>query len=553
MAEHNLEGSEWGRSFASRREVVLAANGIVAAAHPFAAQTGLDILKKGGNAIDAAIATAAVCNVVLPSSCGLGGDIFVIYYQAKTGQIVGLNGSGIAPQAATPDHYRALGYGKMPLEGLLAAAVPGQVDAYVTLLEKYGTFALDELFAPAIRYAEEGFPISARLARGIANSHRKLAKFPSTARIFLPRGGPLQPGERLVQRELAESFRKIAKGGRDIFYEGELAEEMVSFSRENGGLFTLRDFAEHRSVVYRPLHTEYRGYTIYETMPPSQGVIVLEELNVLSGFDLAALGFNTAESIHLMVEAKKLAFADRLKYLGDPTFIDNPLDALLSPEYAAQRRKALDLEKAAEWAVGGILPERRGDTTSFVVVDGEGNVCSFIHSLSGGFGCGVAMGETGILLNNRAGRGFTLEEGHPNQLGPGKKTMHTLNTYLICKDGLPWMVGNTPGGDNQPQWNMQVIVNLLDFGMSIQQAIEAPRWSSFPGTDPATIEAPFELRIEERVPESVREELAAKGHRIVVLPPWGGGGTAQGIVIDRQRGILIGGSDPRAEGIVLGY
>jgi gamma-glutamyltranspeptidase/glutathione hydrolase len=288
-------------------------------------------------------------------------------------------------------------------------------------------------------------------------------------------------------------------------------------------------------------------------MPPSQGAIVLMELNLLCGFDMTALGFGTANSIHVMVEAKKLAFADRLKYLGDPAFIDNPLDALLSSEYADERRKALDLEKATETVPAGALPERDGDTTSLVVVDGEGNACSFIHSLSAGFGCGVVMGETGILLNNRAGRGFTLEEGHPNQLAPGKKTMHTLNTYMLFRDGLPWMVGNTPGGDNQPQWNMQVIVNLLDYGMNIQQAIEAPRWSSFPGTDPAAIEAPFELRVEERVPENVRKALAAMGHRIVVMPPWGGGGAAQGIVIDRERGILIGGSDPRAEGIALGY
>jgi gamma-glutamyltranspeptidase/glutathione hydrolase len=313
----------------------------------------------------------------------------------------------------------------------------------------------------------------------------------------------------------------------------------------------MQELADHRSTVYDPIRTDYRGHTVYETSPPSQGLIVLEELNLVEGFDLAGMGFGTPECIHHLVEAKKLAFADRNRYAGDPAFVEAPLARLLSKEYAGQRRQAIDPERARpepeSWDT-----HRDGDTTSFVVVDKDRNAASFIISLSSGFGSGLVAEGTGILLNNRAGlpQGFTFEEGHPNCLAPGKRTMHTLNTWQITRDGSLFAVGNTPGGDNQPQWNLQTIVNLIDFGMDPQTATEAPRWSSFPGTNPHNNTQPFVLTLEERFPDATVVGLEGKGHTV---QRGGGGGAVQLIGIDRDSGVLLGGSDPRAGGMALGY
>ncbi|MGH2353962.1 MAG: gamma-glutamyltransferase family protein, partial [Chloroflexota bacterium] len=328
--------------------------------------------------------------------------------------------------------------------------------------------------------------------------------------------------------------------------------EMVRHAQTLGGTFSLEDFAEHTTEVYEPIHTSYRGVEVYETRPPSQGLLVLEQLNLLEGFDLAATGFGTADTIHLMAEAKKLAYADRLRYAGDPRFVDVPLAELVSKSFAARRRQAIDPRRAAS-QVAGALPEvLHGDTSYFCVADGDGNAVSFIHSLSAGWGSGVVAGTTGIVLNNRAGRGFTLEEGHPNVFAGGKKTMHTLNCYLLMRDGQLHAVGGTPGGDQQPQWNVQTIVNVLDFGMNVQQAIEAPRWYSFPSTDPAHVGKPSELRLEARFDPAVATDLEARGHRVVGLNPWGAGGAVQ-VIVRQPNGVLVGGSDPRAGGIALGF
>ncbi|HEX5505576.1 MAG TPA: gamma-glutamyltransferase, partial [Thermomicrobiales bacterium] len=313
------------------------------------------------------------------------------------------------------------------------------------------------------------------------------------------------------------------------------------------------DWAGHHADLYEPpLVTTYRGTTVYETAPPSQGHILLEELNIVEQADLAALGHLRPEAIHLLVEAKKLAFADRLAHSGDPRFITTPLDTLLSKEFAAQRYREIDPAHAADVARGARLPERVADTTYLCAVDRDGNACSYITSLSAGFGSRVVAGDTGIALNNRAGRGFTLEAGHPNVLAGGKRTMHTLNCFLVAEDGKPWLVGGTPGGDGQPQWNLQLVTGMLDYGLDVQAAIEAPRWTSFPGTDPISIENAFELRIEDRVSPAVLRGLEERGHRLNVLGPWAGGGAAQLIALGPD-GVLRGGSDPRAEGQALGY
>lgn len=536
--------------FKARRPMRLADRGMVATAHPLASATGLEVLMRGGKAMDAAVAMAAVLNVTLPAACGIGGDAFILHYDGKTGKVTGINGSGVAPYAATVEYYRQKGWEFLPEEGIHSVTVPGAVDAYATALERFGTMTLGELLQPAIRCAEEGFLMSAAFRRDIALTE-KLRRFPSAARIFGTSGELSGQVGRLVNRDLAKSLHQIAAGGRDAFYRGEIAAAIVRCSEAAGGLFTMKEFADHQSMVYDPISTTYRGYTVYETAPPSQGHVVLEELNIAEGLDLAGMGFGTAECIHCMVETKKLAFADRLRYSGDPAFVEVPLEMMLSKEFAAERRRAIDPNRAGARPVAGDI-HRTGDTTSFVVVDKDRNAVSLIISLSSGYGSGLVADGTGILLNNRAGlpQGFTLEEGHPNCLAPGKRPMHTLNTYLITKDASIFAAGNTPGGDNQPQWNFQVIVDLLDFGMGPQAAAEAPRWSSFPGANPQTCAQPFVLTLDERFSENTAAALEAKGHTV---KRGGVNGAVQLIQVDPETGVLMGGSDPRVDGMALGY
>ena len=530
-----------------------ARNGMVATAHPLASQTGLEVLRQGGNAVDAGVATAAVLNVVLPASCGIGGDAFVLVYDPGEKQVTGISGRGVTPYAASVEYYRSLGMDQLPSDGIHSVSVPGAVDAYATLLERFGAMSLKELLQPAIRYAEEGFLMSAAARRAMA-SDETLRQFPSSAAIFCGDGALSDRVGVLVNADLGRSLRMIAEGGRDVFYEGEIARATVTCSEANGGLFTMREFADHQSMVCEPISTTYRGYTVYETALPSQGHIVLEELNVVEGFDLREMGFGTSVCIHHMVEAKKLAFADRLAHSGDPKFVDVPMEKMLSKEFAAQRRQAIDPQRAAGEVTAGNV-HREGDTTSFVVVDGAGQAVSFIISLSSGYGSGLVVDGTGILLNNRPGfpQGFVFDEGHPDRLEPGKRTVHTLNTYLICRDGEFHLVGNTPGGDCQPQWNLQAIVNAIDMEMNPQQVAEAPRWNSFPGASPPGIGKPFELHMEGRFGEGTVDGLRQRGHRVIDDGAWGSGGAVQMIAADPDSGALLGGSDPRAEGMALGW
>ena len=536
----------------TRRAAVLARNGMVATAHPLATAAGLEVLQRGGNAMDAAVAAALVTGVVLPAMCGLGGDAFVLYYEAASRKVTAFYGSGPAARAATREFFVERGYQKMPFYGPLSVSVPGAVSVYFTAIERFGTRKPDALFERAIQYAEEGFPLTEQGSRTIAASAAELAKYPTSAAIFLPGGDVPRPGTVFRQPDLARSLRLVAEGGPAVFYEGEIAEEISRFMAESGGLLTKEDLAGYRCEVGEPIQTTYRGYTVYETGLPTQGHIVLEELNIVEQADLARLGPESPDLIHLLVEAKKLAFADRLAYSGDPRFVDVPLATLLSKEFARGRFARIDPERAQDEVPPGAI-ERDGETTYICVVDRWGNAASFIHSLSAAFGSQVVAGRTGILLNNRAGRGFTLEEGHPNVIAPGKRTMHTLNCWLITQgDRLRW-VGGTPGGDQQPQWNLQVIVNLIDFGMDPQRAVEQPRWYSFPGTDPINLPNDFVLRIEDRFGDAVLAELERRGHRVQRLGNWGAGGAAQVIAVDPETGVLTGGSDPRVEGLALGF
>jgi gamma-glutamyltranspeptidase/glutathione hydrolase len=526
--------------------------GMVASAHPAAAAIGMQIMQRGGNAFDAAIAVAAAEGVVLPMKCGLGGDAFVLAHCARRGETLGINASGVVGSGASQDYYASRGHKKMPLEGVHSVSVPGAVSLYEALWKRYGTLPWEDLWQPAIDLATRGVAITDYVHHRIAERADALGRYPYSAAMYLPGGRPPATGDRWSAPDLARTLTLVAKGGAEAFYRGEIAERLLRFLKDEGALFTAEDFAGQQAVMYAPIATEYRGCTVYETAPPSQGFLVLEQLNILEGYDLSKLAAFSAERIHLLVEAKKLAFADRNRYAGDPAHVRWPLETLITKAHAAARRKEIDPRKAG-WPQAARLAEHGGDTSYFCVADGDGNAVSFIHSLSNSFGSAVVAGDTGITLNNRAGRGFSLDPAHPNVIAPGRRTMHTLNAYMAFRDGAPWLIGGTPGGDQQVQWNVQVITGLVDNGLGLQEAVDAPRWYSFPGTDPANLEREPVLRIDQRIPESVRETLAGYGHRVEGLAPWAGGGAVQLIEFDHARGVLRGASDSRPGGMALGF
>lgn len=525
---------------------------MVAAAHPLAVAAGTDALRKGGNAMDAAIAAALTTAVVLPAMCGFGGDAFYIHYDNKTKKVSAVNGSGIAPRALSREYFVSRGYEKMPFYGPLAMAVPGAVDVYFKAIERYCKLPVEDLFSYAIHYSENGFPLSTSGARVIAAAGTELANYEWSKAVFFRDDRPLREGEFLVQKNLANSIRLIRDGGPEYYYDGEMANRIASAIQEAGGELTAQDFGGHTSDVYEPIATSYRGYTVYETGLPTQGHIVLEELNIIENAGLRAMGHNSAESLHLMIEAKKQAFADRNAYARDPLFGPVPLDTILSKAFARERFQSIDPAMAMTMEQPGLIPEMDGDTTYLCAADADGNMVTFIHSNSAGFGSQVVAGDTGILLNNRAGRGFTLEEGHPNVIEGGKRTMHTLNCYAIAEEDEMLYVGGTPGGDQQPQWNMQAISNLIDYGMNVQQAVSAARWQSFPGTDPINLPNPYVVRLESRISEEAIIGLIERGHTVEVLGPYDAGGAAFIIQRDPQTGVLQGGGDPRSEGLALG-
>ena len=534
------------------RQLVYGCRGMICSNSPLAASVGIKVLQEGANAFDAALAVAAAETVMIVPACGLGGDSFVLLYEAKTGKLTGVNSSGVAATGATSEYYRSHGHRVMPLDGPHAVSVPGEVAAWEAIHRRFCTKPFAQLLDSAIGYAENGFPVPPGIGRSFASNAEKLAQFPSTASVLLGAGAPLKEGDVLVNKDLAHSLKLVAKGGADEFYRGDLARRMVQGLQASGGLFTEADFAGHQAEVYEPIATTYRGYTVYQTRPPSQGFLLLEMLNLVEGFNVMPLGQNSAEAIHLMVEAKKIAYADRNRVAGDPRFVDWPLDELISKAYADERRGDIHPDRV-NTRLATLQPvEVDGDTTYFCAADGAGNCVSWIHSLSNAFGSGYIAAGTGILFNNRAGRGFSLTPGHPNEIAPGKRTMHTLNCYLATRDGQPVIIGGTPGGDHQPQCNLQVLTNLIDFAMDPQAAVEASRWWSFPGTDPATVDREMELRVEAEMLEDTVRGLEGLGHRVVRRRPGVYDGKAQVIIRDPQRGVLMGASDPRGDGHAAG-
>jgi gamma-glutamyltranspeptidase / glutathione hydrolase len=530
--------------FAARRSVVMARQGMVASSQPLAVEAGVSMLKKGGNAIDAAIATALTLGVVEPVSTGIGGDAFLLYHSAADSRIYGVNGSGRCPGRLTLEELQRRGIKGVPQIGLGSVTVPGAVDAFVEVQRRHGKLTFAEVLEPAIYYASEGFPVSEIIAGQWQGTVPLLSQFPPSARTYLIDGKAPQAGDVHRQPNLARTLKLLAGEGRDAFYEGEIARQIVQFSQENDGFFTREDFRTHTTEWVEPLSIDYRGYTILELPPNGQGVTALIALNILEGFDLAGMEYGSGPYLHLLIEATKQAFADRNRYVADPAFADLPTDDLLSKEYAKARRQEMSRDRAGFYKAGNPLPF--GNTVYVSCVDRERNVVSLINSVFSAFGSGVVAGDTGICLQNR-GAGFVADPQHPNALAPGKRPLHTIIPAMILKDHRPWVCFGVMGGDVQPQGHTQVAINLIDFQMNVQEAIEAPRYRVMGGKLVA---------LERAIPHEVRHALEAMGHELLpygAMPPGTPYGGGQAILIDQERGVLQGGSDHRKDGCAIGY
>ncbi len=535
------------------RSAVIARNGIVATSQPLAAQAGLEILKAGGNAADAAIAANAVIGLTEPMSCGIGGDLFVIYWDAKSKKLYGLNASGRSPFDLSRDMLRSKGFTEIPTKGPLSWSVPGCVDGWHELQKRFGTKELSEILKPAITYAEDGFPVSEIIARGWNGSAKALSEWPDSTKTYLPGGRAPETGEVFKNPYLAASYRSIAEHGRDAFYRGAIAKKIVAFSDENGGYFSLKDFSEHHSEWIEPVSTNYRGYDVWELPPNGQGIAALEMLNVLEAYDLKSMGPFSPDYLHLFLEAKKLAFADRAKFYTDPDFAKMPVKELISKEYAARQRKRIDPDKAAVDVPAGDPILSHGDTIYLTVVDKDRNCCSFIQSNFMGFGSQVVPGDVGFALQNR-GCLFALDEQHLNRLEPHKRPFHTIIPGFVTKDGQPWLSFGVMGGDMQPQGHVQVLIDMIDFGMNVQEAGDAPRVQHFGSQTPTgTPMAPEggTVACESGISDATIEALKKKGHQMVHSTSTFGG--YQAILIDPKYGTLHGGSDPRKDGCAVGY
>jgi gamma-glutamyltranspeptidase / glutathione hydrolase len=530
--------------FAPRRSVVMARDGMVASSQPLAVEAGVSILKKGGNAIDAAIATALTLGVVEPVSTGIGGDAFLLYRREVDGRIYGVNGSGRCPRGLTLEELQRRGITGIPQTGLASVTVPGAVHAFVEVQERHGKLSFAEVLEPAIHYAREGFPVSEIIAKQWQAAVPLLSRYPSSARTYLTDGRAPRAGEVHRQSNLARTLTLLAAEGHDAFYCGEIARRIVQFSQANDGFFALEDFTNHSTHWVEPISTDYRGYTILELPPNGQGITALIALNILEGFDLASMEYGSAAYYHLLIEATKQAFADRNRYVADPTFADLPIEGLLSKEYAKARRQEMSRERAGDYNAGRPLPF--GNTVYVSCVDRERNVVSLINSVFTAFGSGVVAGETGICLQNR-GAGFVADPQHPNALAPGKRPLHTIIPAMILKDDRPWVCFGVMGGDVQPQGHTQVAVNLIDFGMNVQEALEAPRYR---------VMGSKLVALERAIPLPVRQTLEAMGHELLPygqMPPGTPYGGGQAIMLDDARGVLQGGSDHRKDGCAIGY
>jgi len=540
-----------GAAHASRSEVI-ATNGMVATSQPLATQVALDILKAGGSAVDAAIAANATLGLMEPTGCGIGGDLFAIVWDAEKGELTGLNASGRSPESLTLQHFRDLGMEGIPYLGPLTVSVPGAVDGWYELHGRYGRLPMSDLLAPAISYAEEGFPVTQFIANLWQENVESRQEFAGVKEVYMPGGAAPKTGDVFKNPNLANTYKKIAAGGRDAFYKGDIAKSIDAYMAEHGGFLTYEDLAKHTSEWVTPQKTNYRGYDVYELPPNGQGIIALQMLNILEGYDLRSMGYGTKEYLHTLIEAKKVAYEDRGKFYADPDFYNAPIEMLLSKEYAAERRELIDDDKAATTYPPGDAKLETGDTIYLTVADKDGNMISLIQSNYGDLGSGMTPEELGFQLQNR-GQLFSLEEGHANVYEPGKRPFHTIIPAFVMKDGKPWLSFGVMGGSMQPQAHAQIVIKLVDFDMNLQEAGDAARMRHS-GSSAATGEVMTDggtVYLESGIPESVRAELRAMGHDIGIRKTVYGG--YQAILKNDVQGVYYGASESRKDGQAAGY
>jgi len=568
------------------RTVVMGTNGMVAAEHPLECRAAIKALEAGGNAIDAAVAAFYMTTVVEQHQAGLGGDGFILAYIAKEDRVIFINGTGPAPKLATAEFYRKLG--KIPDDGPYSTDVPGMAGGLDLALEKYGSLPYQKLLEPAIEAAGKGHPLSFWASGYHRTAIPKLSPYPSSVKVLLKNGGPYEPGDLFVQKDLAKTFKTIAKEGAESFYRGRLARLSANFYKKQKGLLRYEDLAAYEPEEAEPIKTTYAGLDVYQSAPNSQGIVMLMALNILEGFDLLKMGHNSPEYIHVMTEAIKLAFVDRNQYVGDPRFVkDMPVEGLLSKAYAKKRRSLIRMDRTlapppppgdprnnkavlgeheVKYATGkqsvvdGPYENTDGETSSFSIADRFGNLVSVTHSVNGTFGSGMIVEGGGYVLNNRMPY-FSLDADDVNFLVPGKRTRHTVNPALALKNGKPYLAWNTPGGDNQPQAMLQAFLNVVVFDMNVQQAVEAPTVTSF-GFGASMYPQPVKgtLTMPRVLADQVGDGVSKRGHRIEVVEmqqPYNqqpsGAGAVKMVMVDSERGLLMGGVSPVKDDYVMGW
>lgn len=547
----NYAQERWtGKSFATRSEVI-SQHGMAATSQALATQTAITILQKGGSAMDAAIAANAVLGLVEPASCGIGGDIFAIVWDGTRKELFGFNGSGRAPAAANMDYFKKNGMEYVPYLGPLPVTVPGCVDGWFALHERYGVLEMEEILQPAIDYANYGFPVSEIIAHEMDRSYESRKNLPGFAETYLPKGHPPRKGEIFKNPDLGNTYEMIAKGGRDVFYKGKIAQTIHRFMKQYNGLLTYQDMAKHTSNWIKPVSTNYRGYDVWELPPNGQGIAALQILNILEGFDIKSMGFGSADYLHVLTEAKKLAFEDRAKFYADPEFNKIPVETLISKEYAENRRQLIDMNTAAKTVPAGEI--EAGNTTYLTVADKDGNMVSLIQSIYTEFASGVVPDGLGFVLQNR-GQMFNVKDAdHFNAIAPGKRPFHTIIPAFVTKDGNPWMSFGLMGGSIQPQGHAQIIVNLIDFEMGLQEAGDAPRMRHSGSSQPtgSIMTEGGTLNVEPGFAEEVLVELRKRGH--IIEFPSGVFGGYQAIRIDHENKIYFGATEKRKDGQAAGY
>lgn len=538
-----------GKTFASRSEVI-AQHGIAATSHPLATQVALDILKKGGTAIDAAIAANACLGLMEPTGCGIGGDLYAIVWDSKTSKLHGLNASGRSPKSLTANVFAQKGLTSIPPYGPLPVSVPGAVDGWDQLHKKFGRLPLSALLEPAIKYAEQGFPVTELIAFYMAAGARNLSKYEGFSEVYMPGGKPPAKGEIFRNPALASTYRKIATGGRDAFYKGDIARTIADYMKKQGGYLSYEDLATHTSTWVEPVSVNYRGYDIWELPPNGQGIAALQMLNILEQYDIASMGFGSAEYIHVFTEAKKLAFEDRAMYYADMDFAQVPVKQLISKEYAIERSKLINPSRAAKAYDPGIL--KTPETIYLTVADGEGNIISLIQSNYRGMGSGMTPPGLGFVLQDR-GEMFSLNPNHANSYQPGKRPFHTIIPCFITREGKPWVSFGVMGGAMQPQGHAQIVVNLIDFGMGLQEAGDAPRIQHEGSSEPTgeKMVNGGDLYLESGIDYEQIRKLVLKGHRVGYNV--GGYGGYQAIMWDDKNKVYLGASESRKDGQASGY